>query len=237
MSLLSIAKSVAKKIGIEVPEALAAATDDTSVVLYDAILEAAEKVVDAHDWQLLKRLQTETGDGSTSAFDLPSDFHRMPNDGHIWSSRLRQPFTEFTNDEWLDYEVRAVPFVYGSYTKLGGQFLIKPVMASGETAKYYYQSNLLWNNGTANVAEPTTEGAVTQDANTWRLDDRLLMLCAVWSWKHDRGLPYEQHYMEYQKALGHAIERDRGPTVVDFGATDVHRDVKPAFPWTISGTT
>lgn len=227
MSLLSVCQNVSRRIGVESPLAVIGNTEDTIAELLVVVKEASRRILDANDWQTLTRLQTMTGDGTTYEFALPSDFYRMAAGNNMHSSRLRQPFVEIGRDDWLDYENRQVQFVYGVWTKLGDEILVKPVMATGETLKYYYQSNAVWS-GAANTAEPVL------DADTYRLDERLLELGTVWAWKHYKGLPYEQHYMEYQKALGHAIERDRGPRRIDFGPQLLPRDVKIAYPWNVT---
>lgn len=227
MSFISVCQDVALRIGIERPDTVLGSDVREHRELDQIMREAASRIADAHDWQTLARLKTETGDGTTTAFALPSDFRRMSQDAKVWSSRLRQPFAAFSREEWLDYENRNVQFVYGAWVKIADEINIKPVMATGETAKYYYQTSLLWNDGSANIAAPTA------DADTFRLDDRLLMLATVWQWKALKGLPFEQDYMDYERALGHAVERDRGPRVVQFGDDQYPRDVRIAYPWVV----
>lgn len=227
MSLLTVCQGVAKRVGLEVPAAVAAATDDTEVRLMECVIEAGEKIADAHAWQALTTLKTMTGDGAATAFDIPDDFDRMTSDQHVWSSRLKDWFPALSHDDWLDYETRAVQVSFGVYTKLGNQILIKPTMETGETASYYYQTNQIWTQDAVGVEEPSDDGA------TFKLDERLLKLCAVWVWKSHKELPFEQHYMEYHKALGHAKQRDRGPRTVRFGERP-RMEGRAAFPWTVT---
>lgn len=227
MSFLSVCQDASLRIGIDRPTAVLGSSTREHLELAQIVREAAERIMDAHDWQTLTRLSTHTGDGSATAFDLPSDFANMSADARVWSSRLRQPFAAFSRDEWLDYENRNVQFVYGAWVKIGDQINIKPVMASGETAKYYYQSNLVWNDGSSNIATPVS------DDDTFRLSDRLLMLASVWQWKQLKGLAFDQDYMDYERALGHEIDKDRGPRAILFGEDSLPRDVRVSYPWVV----
>lgn len=230
MTALTVCQGVASVVGIEIPSAVMASTETEHIQLADLLTECGRRMLDAHDWQLLKRSKTLTGDGSTTAFDLPSDYHRMPKDGRLWSSRLDGPLWHvFSHDEWLELEVRSYEFVAGAWTILGGQIHVKPAMASDETAQFYYQSNLLWNDGSSNAAEPMA------DTDTFRLDERLLRLAMIWAWKHHKGLPYAEDMQTYEIALAQAVGRDYGPRALRAGRRRRHEGVSLSYPQEISG--
>lgn len=228
MSLLSVGQSVAKRVGVSSPASLIGATGASEVRLLDALQWAAEYILDDHPWQQLIKLDTFSGDGSTTTFALPSDFHRLPHANALWNSRTQAPLTEISADTILGIDVRSVPYVYGAYTKIADQIRITPTMESGETTKYYYISNLI-----ASPESGDDAAEFAADTDTFVLGENLLENCAVWRWKSLRGLPAEQAYSDYRRALGKAIERSRGPTVID-AAPMTHFDHVPVtYPWSV----
>lgn len=230
MSLLTVAQDVALKVGLEKPSAVASSTDREHQELLSFINEVALQMVDAHDWEVLKTLQTETGDGSTTEFDLPSDFLRFPKDQRIWSSRIETPFTHIaSSDQWLELDVRSYEFVIGAWTKIGGQIGIKPAMTSTETAKYYYITDKF-----AESSGGTGKTAFDADDDVFKLSERVLRLGTVWYWKHSKQLPADYDEDIFRAALGKAISEDKGARHITIGRNRVRSGVSIAYPKTIT---
>lgn len=229
MSFLSVAQDVALAVGIDVPSAVLGSSTREHLELASHIKRSARGIRDACDWQVLSKLGTNTGDGSTTAFDLPSDFHRLPKDAQVWSSRLDAPFRQVvSHDQWLDLETRQYDFVQGVYTILGGQMLIKPAMESTETATFYYQTRNIWSVGGTPGETPTA------DTDTFRLDEELLTLRSVWFWKQRKNLPYAEDMAEAEQAMALAIARDRGASGVTIGRSGTLVDAHLAYPKAIT---
>lgn len=208
-TVLQIVQSAAPKLGIAVPTALFSSTDRTEVELRSVLNEVAKRIVLKHDWQVLKALETNTGDGSTEGFDLPSDYVRMPKDGEIWSSEWQQPLDLATSNEWLGLSVRQVDAVKGVYILIGGQIKFNPVLASGETAKWYYISG--------NFAVPASganKGQFTADDDTFVLNDRVLELALIFEYRNRKGLDYAEDMANADDALQQAISEDKGARIV-----------------------
>lgn len=72
MTVLSVARDVASVVGLDLPEMLYGTDDRTAIELRNVIRDAAEHILEAHDWPQL---------GGAVADPLPLDFARWRHDG------------------------------------------------------------------------------------------------------------------------------------------------------------
>jgi hypothetical protein len=185
MTILNVVQQVCLKTGIALPAQFYSATSREMVELQSLVNEMASRIAKAHDWTLLRTLSTYTGDGTETAFPLPADYLRMLKKANLWSSAIQTPLTHIVDtDEWLEMDIRAYDYVVGAWTMLGGNIEIKPAMASGATAKWYYVSNLV-----VAPASGSNKAAFTADTDTYRLDERLLKLGMIWNGRPIKASP------------------------------------------------
>lgn len=226
MTILSVCQSASKIIGLAVPDAVMASTAREMVELSNIAQEMADRIASGHDWQPLSRIATVTGDGSTEAFDLPSDYDRMLLKAKVWSSSLETALSHILDlDQWLALDVQSFDFVVNAWTIYGGQIHIKPALASGVTAKFFYQSNLVVS---PNAGENKT--TFTADTDTFRLDERLLTLGIIWRWKEAKGQDYAEPMADYEEAKERLVLRDRGSKMLRIGPVRMPSDVRIAYP-------
>ena len=230
MTVLSVAQDVAKVVGLEVPDALVASTARERVELTATIQEMATRIARGHDWQFLATEATVTGDGSTEAFSLPSDYDRMRQKAQVWSASLETPLTPISDpDFWLGLDIQSFDFVINAWIIYGGQIRIKPALATGVTAKYFYQSNLIIAPSSGN--NKTTFAA---DTDTFRLDEQLLTLGAIWRWRERKGQPYAEDMADYEELKARLVARDRGSRVIKTGKVRMAHDAQIAYPQNIA---
>jgi hypothetical protein len=230
MSILTVAAAAAKKIGLDVPSALVGETDRTSIELLERITDSAEFIANGRDWQILRRIHTLTGDGTTTAFNMPSDYSRMLLKAQIWSSSLECPLSPISDsDKWLGLDVQDFDFVVNAWTIYGGQMHIKPALATAVTAKYFYISDLIYqdDDGTTNI------GDIAADTDTFRLDEKLLELCVIWRWKASKGQAYAEAMADYEQRLARLVARDMGSRMLRMGALRVAEGITTAYPQAI----
>lgn len=225
---LQIVQDAATKLSIAQPSALFSATDRTEVELREALIEAVDKILHAHNWKLLLTLETHNGDGSTTEFAKPSDYLKMPIDGQLWSSRYQAPLAYVTPEEWLGLDVRSYDIVSGTWSLFGGNFVYKPALASTETVKFWYMSDEICANSGG-----TAKAAFTADDDTFRLDDRVLELVFVWLWRSQKGLDYAEDMATAEIALARAIERDGGSQIIKQASSRRPQGIV-AYPWSVS---
>lgn len=224
---LSIVQDAAAKLGVAQPTVLFGSTDRTAIELREALIEAADKIMHAHDWQLLRVIQTNIGDGTTTDFSLPPDFLRMPKDAEMWSTKWTRGLTRITPEEWLQLDVHSFDVVTGVWTIFGGDFVYRPALDADETAKFWYISNKCCaeNDGTA-------KAVFTADDDTFRLDDRVLELVLVWLFRTQKGLDYAEDMASAEIALARMIERDKGARIITQASRrNVHASL--AYPTSI----
>lgn len=188
---------------------------------------AAKSIMKAHDWQKLKTLKTLTGDAATTSFTLPTDYNRMLKKGNVHSSAnkpsLFSPVAD--EDEWLRITDDLATISPGHWIILGGTFQIFPAMPVGETARFYYISNLIFSG---------TKATATADADTFFLDDELLTLGTIWRWRAKKGLEYAEDMTNFNDAEAKAISDDKGSRIIAIGRARVSDDVQMAYPGTIT---
>lgn len=225
---LQLCQDAALKIGQEPPTELFSSTDRTAQELRRALIEAANNIVRTHDWQVLKRLHTHTGDGTTTEFAFPSDYLRMPKDAQVWSTRWEHPLLAITPEDWLHLDVREYDTIMGAWTIYGGNFVYRPALAADESAKFFYVSaNCVADSGGAPKPE------FTADSDTFRLDDRVLELVLIWVWRAQKSLDYAEEQATAEIALARAIEADKGARILVQQSRRNNR-AKIAYPWTIT---
>lgn len=189
MTLLTIAKSVAKEVGLEVPDAVAGSSDRSMVELLEMANQTGEELARRVDWGQLTSSTTLTGDGTDLSHSLPSGFSRITTGIGVvnTSGGFVRPLTRA---EW------------GSLTMSEGvprYFLLQedslrlfPYLANGITATLYYQSRFWCSNGT---------GEFTDDVETSLIDEDLFKKGLNVRWRRQKGMDYADYEAEYEAAL------------------------------------
>jgi hypothetical protein len=250
MTILTVLQDISTVIGVAVPAAVFTSTVREHQELAALANEVAERIQGAYDWQRVKRLVTYTGDGTTTAFDLPSDYSRMAAGQNVYTSARIGPMRQVQDhDEWLDLTLRAQIDPRGAWTLLGGQMNFLTAPAADELVKYYYISTLYARSSGTETTDffpldfpfefPDSETGGTRkakfddDDDGFQLDERLLKLGITWQYKANKGLPYAEDMVNYELRLQDCIARDPGQRGGHIGRKTFHRDVKIAYPWAL----
>lgn len=199
MTLLTIAKQVAKSVGLDVPSQVVGSTARAMVEMLSFADETGEELARRVDWGQLTASTTLTGDGTDKQFALPSGFSRItPGIGVVNSGGTY--VRPLTRAEW------------GSLTMAEGTpryFLLQdndirlfPYLASAATATLYYQSKHWCSNSTA---------AWTADDETSLIDEGLFAKGLEVRWRRQKGMDYADQEAEFEAALADfARFNDRG---------------------------
>lgn len=204
-------------------------TDQFGLELGQLATEAATAIAEYYDWQKLKKLKTYAGDGSTIAFDLPTDYGRMLKKGEIHSQmwRTRNFRKARDEDEWLllqDINLAGTP---GVWILLGGQMQFFPPLPAAETARHYYISNLIVGTGDG---QPGTKTSFIADGDNFVLSERLLKLALIWRWRSQKRLEYSEDMTNYEIALSEEVAKDRGSKVIVVGPERYSTDTTAPYP-------
>ena len=229
-TILQIGQDAALKLGIDQPTELFGASNREDKELFLAIEEAAADLLQAHEWQKLRTINTITGDGSDLDFALPSDFDRLITDPQMYTSEFETALSFVPEpDDWLRYEVQSYDFVINVWTLYGDEIHTKPALGSGVTAKHWYVSNLIFQRTGAGA----TDDEIAADDDVFLLDDLALMLGAVYKFRQNKGQPYAEEMADYEKRKAKLILRDGGKMVVR-SAPAIGRGVKLSYPEAVS---
>lgn len=229
-TILEVIREVCPVIGISVPSSVFSGTDREQIELQSLANEMAARIaIDTRDWTKLKILATFEGDGVTEGFDLPSDYGRMLKTTRVWpSSQLNSPLTHYPDtDEWYAAEIRSPMLVFGAWTLIGEQMLIKPPMAEGASVGFYYLSNLY-----AASLSGENKPTFTDDTDHFRLDNRVLKLGMIWQWKANKGFPYAEDMKTYEDALAVQAGADKGGNILTVGRVTMPADAY-AYPFPV----
>lgn len=229
MTALSAIQNATTVIGLGVPNGVFSSTEREHVELVDVANDMAERISNAHEWQVLTTLATITGDGVTEDWDLPVDYNRMLTKSQLWSSSLSTPLSHISDiDEWLGLEVQTFTYVVNAWCMFGGKIHIKPALPVGVTVKYYYQTNLIvvQNGGDEKVA-------FSADTDAFKLDEQLLRLGIIYQWRANKGLPYAEDMANYEDRKEKLISRDKGSRMLRLGRVRMPKDVTLAYPQSI----
>jgi hypothetical protein len=232
MSVLTVVQAVSMAVGIARPLQVFGSTKRELVEMQAILNEAASVILQAFDWQSLKKQHVIAGDGATTAFDLPDDYRRMLKKGSIWSSRYRWQAQQIVDlDTWMELAELTTPVVDGIWTIYGDQLHFLPTLGTTETIKFFYISNLI----VKNAAE--TGGFKDQfdaDADTFVLNERLLKLAAIYLWKQANGQDFAAELADYEQAMGQYMIEDKGAQPVVSGNSG-YRPSSNVWPGKVSG--
>lgn len=225
MTVLDACKSAATKLNQARPTTVFGSSLPFAQELGDLANEAATAIAKAHEWQVLTKKATLTGDAVTTAFSLPSDYDRLPLKANLLTSQFSSPLTQARDlDEWLDFQLRPFIGAPGYWMILGGQVQVVPAIATGTTAQYYYIGNQI-------VAGGKT--AFASDTDAFLLPERLLTLGIVWRWKAQKGLEYAEHLRNFEIAFSEEAGRDKGARILSMGRRRITYGADLAYPGTI----
>jgi hypothetical protein len=232
MPLLSVVKDVCAITGVLIPSSVFSgiASNRTMQEMLSLANEMAERIAtDTREWTRLKGQMTLTGDGATTAFDLPADFKRMLLTSKVWrSTTLVGPMRFIPDtDEWMNRRARNYYDSRGEWTMLGGQMLIAPAMEPGVTATFpYLKKNFI------QLSSGGYGDAFMSDSDSFFLGDRILRLGMIWQWKAQKGSPYSEDLGTYGDALLMLMGNDV-PAPIITGRTPVSTNATIAYPWPV----
>lgn len=228
MSVLEVIQRAAPLVGVAQPSAVFSADDAMSIEIGIVAQEAAERIVRAHDWTALIREESYAGDGTTTDFDLPSDYLRMTRGGKVWSTSQQQPLSAVpSSEDWLNLDVRNFGILTGAWIILRGDMLFTPAPADGDTIRWNYITKEFITD-----ADGTAKARFTADTDVFGLDERLLELGFIWVWRQRKGLTYAEDLTTFEIAMAQAISDDKGARVITQRSRRTF-DARLAYPWSI----
>jgi len=201
MSLLTVAKDVALAVGVNPLASMFGSSIQprTQAEFLSLANEMAQRIAyDVREWTELKSINVFNGDGVKDRFPLPANYKRMLLTAQVypsWAPRTPLRFIPDT-DEWIMRRLNNELYSWGEWTIVGGDMLIYPIIPVGRAVTFAYLDK--------NCVKLTGGGygnAFLNDADEFRLDERILKLGMIWQWKANKGSPYAEDMGTYSDAL------------------------------------
>lgn len=233
MAILSAMQSAAIRLLGQRPGAFFGGTGTFEMEIADLVNEVAIDVAKHQDWQGLTKFATITGDGTETAFALPTDYDRM-----LQNSRLQDVQAWFWGyDRVMDLNA----FTYlansgwgpapGVWVMLQNEIRFAPAPAASSSATYPYIST-----GYAiDAGTQATKAAFTSDTDTFLLPERLLTLGLIWRWRENKKFDATGDQENFAKALDEYAAKDKGARVYRRNAGRRMPGVGVAWPYTLGG--
>lgn len=232
MTILTVVQSLSMAVGLARPLSVFGNTAREWMEMQEVVKEATSVIVQAYDWQRLKKQHVITGDGVLTSHPMPSDYRRMLKKGNIWSSRYRWQAQQIVDlDTWMELTELTTPVVDGIWTIYGDQLHFLPVLGATETIKYFYISNLI---ATGPAENPVLKSEITNDGDTFHLSERLLRLCIIYLWKQIQGQDFAAELADYEQAIDQYMIEDKGSQPVVSGNSG-YRPTSNVWPGRVSG--
>lgn len=200
MTAQTIMSDALPELGIDQASPSVTSTDFADKQILNFMNKAGQEIAKRAEWaSLFKDL---TVSGSISAVDLPTDFQRMAESGAV---RLNDgtftPIRAVTSPEQWEM-LTATPSAQYFYHITEGEIQFSPALPAGGALVRYISKN--WVSG--------DKSAITADADTTLIPERLIVMGLIWRFKRQKGLPYEDYFAEFEAELETSIRDNRGAT-------------------------
>jgi hypothetical protein len=159
--------------------------DENALLMGSVANLAGILVAEAYDWQQLREPFSLTGDGVTTAFDLPADFSRFV-DGTGWSYAMRRPVVVVDAQQWARAKAWIPKLIVNPVCRIFAdqlQFLVAPM--TGEVITFeYVDANWVID------ADDTTilKQRASKNADMPRFDWLLMTLAIKVKWLEQKGM-------------------------------------------------
>ena len=188
MTLLEIARGLAKSCGLPVPDSVIGSTDRTWIEIAEHANATGEELARRVDWGQLTETATLTGDGTAKAHTMPAGFSRLTRGVAVMAGgSIVRPLSQ---PEWAT--LTAFEGTPRHFLLRDNVLRLWPYLASAATATAAYQTANWCDNGTAAFSSdddgPLMDAAVFQKALEVR-------------WRRAKGMPYADHEAELEAAL------------------------------------
>lgn len=225
LSVLQIVQTACRRIGILAPNAAVTSSDQQIIQLVALCEEEGQEQADRYAWEALQveaTFTTVAAQVQTTIAAITSGFNYIVNDT-IWNRTLRRPvYGPSTEQDWQQKKALQLNGPFNSFRIIAGAINFYPNPSGGQTCAFEYISRN-W----ISTSVGGTSSIWTNDADTPKLDDALMVQGLIWRWKQAKGLDYAEDFAKYEKRFADASTRNGSkPTLNMNGGT---YDIQPAI--------
>jgi hypothetical protein len=223
LTCLQIIQSACKRIGILAPNTALSSNDQQIQQLVEISNEEGQDLASRYSFQALQIetiFTTVAAQVQGSLSTIAPGFKYIVNNT-IWNRSLRRPvYGPRSEQDWQQIKAMQINGPWNSFRIINDQINFYPVPPAGQTCAFEYISTNWINTSTG-----STSSIWTNDADTSKIDEQVLILGTIWRWKAAKGLDYAEDFAKYERRVQDTMGRDAGKdTLVLTGAT---YDVEP----------
>jgi len=213
------------------PAAVVSSQNEMEVEITNIAQEAAVEIMKSHDWQNLTEFYTLTGTGEET-YPLPADYDRMVQASEVYDPNSWAWGYEHINDYgvWLTQISRGFYAAPGAWMIRKNLFHFAPGPSIGQEAVFPYISKNIFTD-----ANGSPKARITNDTDSFILDERLLKLSIIWRWLALKKMDFTEELRTYENALSQEQVRDGGARVIRRNSRRVPSGVRPGWPWPLGG--
>lgn len=226
MSFLTVIQDAMVQCGFDSPSLAYASTDPTVGIFKTLSQVEGDALSRRFDWRKLKKLGALLGDGSSTVFNLPSDFDRLVPGNPLWiDEEPVLPLLMVNDDEMMRYKTAQTEPVNPVWRLFGDAIEFYPALESGDNVKLEYRSKY-W---ITDESGATARARWAADTDVALIPERLISLGLVWRFKQAKGFDYAEDYRTYQMEVEKAGGVDNGRQVITL-RSDFFNDYAHAAP-------
>lgn len=235
MSLLTIVQAATDELSLPRPTVVVGNTSDQNVKTLLALANREGKALaKRYNWSDLVTEATHTtlAQENQGVMTTIAPGFRFIINQTIWNRSYQRSIPgSLSPQQWQAEKSSEINGPYQEYRIRGGDLLLIPAPAAGQTVAFEYQSK----NWCQNAAGSTTYSAWNADDDTGILDEDLMTLGLVWRFKRAKGLDYAEEFSEYERQVNDSMARDGGKPVLDAGAEGFSRSIYvPEGSWQLT---
>lgn len=225
LTCLQIIQTACRRIGILAPNAAVTSSDQQIIQLVSLAEEEGQEQADRYAWESLQveaTFTTVAAQLQTSIAAVTAGFNYIVNDT-IWNRTLRRPvYGPSSEQDWQQKKALQLNGPFNSFRIVGDNINFYPNPAAGQTCAFEYITRNWVNTSVGGVSS-----IWTNDADTPKIDDQLIVMGLIWRWKQAKGLDYSEDFAKYERRIAEAMNRNAGKPRLNLdGGT---YDIQPAI--------
>ena len=223
LTCLQIVQSACRRIGILSPNAAVSSTDPQIIQLLELANEEGQEQAFRYPWEALQNEATFTTVAAQVQCTIAScttGFAYIVNDT-IWNRTLRRPvYGPKSQQDWQQSKAMQINGPFNAFRIINDVINFYPVPVAGQSCYFEYITDSWVNTSTGGVSP-----VWTNDADTPKIDDQLIILGTIWRWKAAKGLDYAEDFAKYERRIQDVMARDAGKQTLNLAG--VKNDITP----------
>jgi len=217
LSCLQIVQTVCKRIGILAPNAAVSSSDAQIIQILSIIEEEGQELEERYQWTGLQTEATFTtvADELQGSLDVIAPGMEHIVNETIWNRTLRRPlYGPKSEQDWQQLKAMQINGPFNSFRVKNNNIYFFPAPPAGQTCAFEY----ITKNWIRTIAGGTAE-TWTNDADMPLIDDRIIVLGAIWRWKAAKGLDYAEDFAKYERRVLSKMNKDGAKPVLNLCGT------------------